>query len=146
MSEFKSAKVINSMGDMYAKVPSLPKGATDFLVVIVPWISLVFGALMILGSLSAFGLTAVFSPFSAMSQGAGFAASLMIIAVVGIAQGVLMLVAFPSLRKNKEKGWNLLFWSEILGLVSVIVGLSIGGVIGALIGFYFLFQIRSYYK
>jgi hypothetical protein len=146
MSGFNTEKLINSLADVYSKLPVLPKGAKDFIVVITPWISLIFGALIILASLSAFGLTAVVSPIAALSSGTNFAAALMLTAVLGIAEGVLMLVAFPPLRKGQSRGWVLLFWSEAVSLVSAVVGFSVTGVIGVLIGFYFLFQIRSYYK
>ena len=64
--------------------------------------------------------------------------------------GILYFVAFPSLRARKVRGWNLMFYGVILYIVSSIVKLSIGDVvmslIGALIGYYFLYQVKSYYK
>jgi len=141
-----SDQVVGYMEDVYAKLPSLPVGAKDFVVSIAPWLSIIFGILIVVASLSAFGLVAVFSPFATYSGGAGFAGALFLTAVLGIAEGGLMIFAFPSLRKQVMRGWTLLFWSEVLGAVSAVVSLSIGGVIGALIAFYFLFQIKSYYK
>lgn len=142
----KSNDVIKYVEDVYAKLPALPAGAREFVVTITPWLSIIFGLLLVLASLSAFGVVAVFSPFSTYARGAGFAGALLLTAVLGIAQGVLMMVAFPPLRKKAAKGWTLLFWSEVVGLIGSVVSLSVTGVIGALIAFYFLFQIKPYYK
>lgn len=138
--------VVKAVEDVYAKAPPLPKGARDFLYSVTPWISLIFGILTVLGSLSAFGLSAVFSPFASMGGGAGFAAGLMIASALGIIQGVLMVAAFPGLRKGALKGWTLLFWAEVLGIVASAVLISVTGAVGGLIVLYLLFQIKSYYK
>lgn len=138
--------VVKTVEGVYAKAPALPKGARDFLFAVTPWIALIFGILTILGSLSAFGLSAVFSPFASYSSGVGFAAGLMIASALGIVQGVLMVASFPGLRKAQLRGWNLLFWAEVLGIVSSVVLVSVAGVIGGLIVLYLLFQIKSYYK
>jgi hypothetical protein len=58
----------------------------------------------------------------------------------------LELVAFPKLLHRQSAGWTFLFWVEALGVLSAIISLSGFGVIMALIWFYFLFQIRPYYK
>lgn len=138
--------IVKAAEGVYAKAPALPKGARDFLFSVVPWIALIFGILTILGSLSAFGLSAVFSPFAQVGGGTGFAAGLMIASALGIVQGVLMVAAFPGLRKAQIRGWSLLFWAEVLGIVSSVVLISVAGAIGGLIVLYLLFQIKSYYK
>jgi len=138
--------IINTLDQNFAKLPALPKGGRDFLVTVLPWINLIFGVLLVLAALSAFGIGAVLSPFAALGGGAGTAASLMIIAVLGIVEGVLMVASFPSLRKNAARGWTLTFWAAVVSVVSSVVSISISGVVFALIGLYLLFQVRSYYK
>ncbi len=142
----QTTNIIKSVEDVYAKAPALPKGARDFLYSATPWVSLILGILTVLGSLSAFGLSAVFSPFAALGGGSGFAAGLLIASAIGIAEGVLMVVAFPSLRKGVLRGWNLLFWAEVLGIAGSVALFSVAGVIGGLIVLYLLFQIKPYYK
>ena len=50
------------------------------------------------------------------------------------------------------EGWMYLFWAELLAVVqSVVVVVYVGGgfvgaIIGLLIGFYILFELRSAYK
>lgn len=136
------------MEGYYAKAPALPVNAREFIVSVSPWLALIFGVLTILASLSAFGISAVATPFLAL--GGASPLMLMLVAVLGLAQGVLMVAAFSPLRRRVARGWTLLFWVEVLGVVSSVLSLSVGsvvvGVIIAAIVFYFLFQVRPYYK
>lgn len=135
-----------SLEKAYEKLPPLPTGVKDFLVVIAPWFALVFGVIGILGSLSAFGLSTVLSPLVALGGGVGVATSLMVVSLIGLVESVMMLVAFPSLLKRKMFGWTMLFWSEVLAVVASVVSLSVVGVVLSLVWFYFIFQVKSYYK
>ncbi len=139
-----------ALDDSYAKLPTLPKGTTDFIVNVAPWLSLIFGVLSILVGVSAFGFLAVLSPFAAVAGAGAYAITGLLSSLVLLVQGVIMIVAFPSLKKRGQRGWNLLFWSLILSVVSSVLSLNVFGVVqsvvGALIGYYFLYQIKSYYK
>src|SRR3989344_7820047 len=130
-----------ALDDSYAKLPALPKGATDFIVNIAPWLSLIFGVLSILVGVSAFGFLAVLSPFAAVSGVGAYAITGLLSSAVLLLEGVIMIVAFPALKKRGQRGWNLLFWSLVLSIVSSVLSLSVFGVIqsviGALIGYYF---------
>ena len=129
----------------FKKLPALPSSAVDVLVMIAPWIALVFGVLGILGGLAGLGLMSAFAPFAVMGRVGGY--GLAMVASVGwLISSVLMLVAFPGLKAGKLGGWNWLFWSEVVSVVASVVAISIGSVIGALIGFYLLFQIKPRYK
>mgnify|MGYP003394660955 CR=1 FL=1 len=137
-------QLVKPLEDLYAKAPALPTGAKDFIVSITPWLALIFGVLLVLSSVGAL------APFSTYAGVGGSAMWLMVYSVLGIAEGALMILAFSGLKNKKLVGWNWLFWAEIIGLVSPIVSLRFGGllgaIVGAVIGFYFLFQIKSYYK
>lgn len=139
-----------ALDDSYAKLPALPKGASDFIVNIAPWLSLIFGVLSILVGVSAFGFLAVLSPFAAVSGAGAYAITGLLSSVVLLVEGVIMVVAFPSLKNRAMKGWNLLFWSLVLSVVSSVLSLNVYGVVqsvvGALIGYYFLYQMKSYYR
>jgi uncharacterized membrane protein HdeD (DUF308 family) len=136
--------------DLYAKVPALPANVREVLVKIAPWLSLIFGVLTVLTGVAALGLFTALSPFTSTYGGLGYGAFTMVYAAVVVVEGVVMVLAFSPLKARKVRGWNLLFWSEILAVVSSVVTLSVGSVVGALIGaviaFYILFQMRSYYK
>ena len=76
------------------------------------------------------------------------------VVVLGLV-GVLFLVASPHLKNMKKEGWNLLFYGALLEAVVAVVRLFVpsaygGGfgnflmsAIAAVVGAYFLFQIRG---
>lgn len=69
--------------------------------------------------------------------------------------GMLMLLAAPLLKNMKKAGWDLLFYAvlfeallAVLRLFSNVGGGAmnfLGAVVGAVIGAYFLFQVRDYF-
>ena len=141
------AGIIKSLEDVFAKAPHLPANVREILVKIAPWIALVFGILGVLAGLGAVGV----SPVAAFG-GVGNSVYVLISGVLTIIASVLMLMAFPKLQKHLYGGWRLLFWSEVVSVVSSLIGIAVapgsivGAVIGALIGFYILYEIKSYYK
>jgi hypothetical protein len=141
---------LKALDESYAKVPALPKKWTDLLVNYAPWLALIGGVLLIFGALSLIGLGTFLSPF-AMLAGSGFYVITWVVAAVFLlVGGVLEFLAFAPLKARKERGWNLMFYALLLNAVSSIVRLSISEVVTAvitfLIGYYFLYQIKSYYK
>jgi len=146
----KTKELLKPLADLYAKAPVLPTNVKDFLVQAAPWVALILGVLVLLGSIGGLGLFTVFSPFAYLYAGAGYTTFLLISAVVGIVGGVILLLAFMPLRKRKLRGWNLLVWYEVLAVVGSVISLSVGSVVMAVvvaaIAFYFLFQVEAYYK
>jgi len=138
-------QLISMMEDWYSKLPPLPKSWTEVIAKITPWIALIFGILGVFGSLAAVGILTALSPFVAMGGGVGAATNGVIGAVLALVSSALLLSAFPGTNARKMSGWNLLFYSEAVSLVSSVVFFSVGGVVGVLIGFYILFQIKSHY-
>lgn len=141
--------LVVSLEKTYKSLPTLPVGVKEFIVQVTPWVSLILGLI----SLFAWGLLALLSiltsPLLALA-GPGYLVKTLLIAVVALLQGVLMLMAFQKTNRREAAGWKLLTYVAILGVVSAVLSLSVGSIIGGLIGaaieFYFLFQIRSYYK
>ena len=142
--------LLKTLDQNYAKLPSLPKGGVELIVNFAPWLALIFGVLAVLTGVAAFGFLSVLSPFAMVAGAGSYAVLGMVYGVLLLAQGVLELLAFPSLKARKVRGWNLMFYSLVLGLVGSIFTLSVssivGGVLGVLIGYYFLYQVKSYYK
>ena len=138
-----------SLDRSYEKLPALPKGADEFIVSVLPWLALIFGVISILSGVSVFGIGSLSTPYAALYGPGGYTA-FVIAGIILLAEGILMLLAFPKLRRKEVRGWNLMFWVLVLSIVSSLVSLSVFGivwaVIGALIGYYFLYQIKSYYK
>ncbi len=138
--------IIKMMEDWFSKLPALPKNVNEVIVKITPWIAVIFGVLGVLSSIALFGITTVAAPFLAMGGYVGQAGGGMIAAVLALVSSVLMVAAFPGTKSHKMSGWTLLFYSEVVSVVASVVMLSVGGLVGNLIGFYILFQIKSYYK
>lgn len=139
-------QLISSIEEWFLKLPALPKKWLDVIVNITPWIALIFGILGVLGSFAAIGILTFLAPFVALGSGVGVASGGIIGAILAFVASALLLAAFPGTKAKKISGWNFLFWSEAASIISSVVAISVAGVVGALIGFYILFQIKSYYK
>ncbi len=151
----QTKKIVKPLEQQYAKLPPLPSGVREFMVSVAPWLALVLGILAILGSVTAFlgmGFLTAAAPYAAM--GYGYGSMFWIPLVFGLAEGVLWLLAFQPLRKHSARGWDLLFWVFVLGLVAALLSsglyFSTFGLVWAIvvvaIELYLLFQIKPYYK
>ena len=147
--------LVEPLEKLYAQAPALPVAWRETLVKITPWLALIFGVLALasglLGVLGAGALTAV-APLAGTNGGI-LAIWVWVAVAVLFVQGVLLLLAYPSLKKKALKGWNLLFIIELVWLVSRVIDILsfnligiISALIGTAIGLYILFQIKSYYK
>lgn len=147
--------IVKPLEQLYSKAPALPTNWKEGLVKVSPWLALVFGILSLLtGVLGVLGAGAV-SLYAPLAGAAGgiLAIWIWVAVVLLFVEGVVLLLAYPSLKNRLMKGWNLLFLLELVWLVSRVIDVLtlnvsgiVGAVIGAVIGFYFLFQIKSYYK
>lgn len=137
----------DTMEQWFDKAPSLPKQWREVLVTIAPWFALVFGILGVLVGLGGLGVLSVLSPMMLVGNGVNATAWSFASVVVSLVSSVLMLIAFPGLQARKMQGWTWLFWSEWAAFASSLLAWSLlGGVIGAVIGFYLLYQMKSFYK
>lgn len=142
---------------VYEKVPyKLPANVREWIVKYGPWITLVLGLLFLPVLFTVFAVSTyvatVYTAYVAPTVGPMYYIGILVLAV----QVVVMFVSIPALLKRKRLGWQLLFYSNTLSLVYSIFntfsygyfnfGTLIGGIIGAAISFYVIFQIRSYYK
>lgn len=146
MKQSSTDKVISTAEEWFTKLPALPKDARALIVKITPWVALIFGILGIIGGVGALGILGGASPFVIAGGGMQSLGGGMLAVIIGIISSVLLLAAFPGTRAHKEKGWKLLFWSEAVSTVGALLAISLFGVLIALIGFYLIFQIKSYYK
>ena len=158
--EIKDFESFTEFLDFYfaKKAPQLPVGVKEFLVKIIPWVSLVGVVLgtifVIIGLAAAFGLGALSVTLGVLNgSGLGVGAGFFISAIFSVAQVVLSIMALPGLFAKKEKGWTYSYYgiylSAIGSLVSAISFRSfdiVSPIIGFAIGAYFLFQLRKYYK
>jgi hypothetical protein len=158
----------NKLADVYKGAPALPKKAKDAIVEYWPYVVLVLGILQLLAALALWHLanaTERLADFSntlsvyyggAVTHISTFDKTMIYVGVaLLVVEAVVMLMSVSPLLKRQRKGWELLFLVSLIQVAySVVlifvdgrgVGGFIGSLIGAAIGFYFLFQIRDYYK
>lgn len=128
------------------KAPALPENIKEFIVKYAPYL-LILVLIMCLPSLFlAFGLSSLLSPF--MPAGVFHPVySFSFYSLITLSAMILELIALPGLFKRAKKSWKYMFYASLLSLLSSIFSLKFGeALISALLSFYVLFQIRSYYK
>jgi len=135
---------------LFKDLPHLPKDWVKNIVKILPYL-VIIGAIVSLLS----GLQSVF----AFNRNRAF---LMHWTQVGrtyfyvsggfsIALGILYFMAYEPVKNQEYDGWLLLFWASILSVAQSIVllifgwGNLFGPLIGAVFGFYLLYEIRPEY-
>ena len=137
-------KIISWLDSLYSKLPNFSPEIKDFIVIILPVLSLIAGILITLASVLEILGTPFINVF-AIGGSSSLLQTLLIVNVIGIFQGVLMIFAFRGLRRKSYKGWRLLFWSQLLWIIGALISTSFTFVLGLLF-LYPLFQVRSYYK
>lgn len=135
--------VIGAFEKAYSFLPSLSPALKEFIVKILPLFTIVFGLLITLASILDFLGSAVITSFTL--GGPAIIQQLLLRSVLGIAQGVIMIFAYPPLRRCHENGWRLLFWSQILWIIAAAISFNMALILGFLI-LYPLYQTKSYYK
>lgn len=129
---------------------TLPDNVKEIVVSFAPWISIIVLLLAIPGILLVLGAGAIVAPFTvflgpryAMNYGMTYIVSMVVLAV----SVVLEALAVPGLFKRSLGAWRLLYYASLVNLVSGILGGNfLSAIVGSLIGLYFLFQVKSYYK
>jgi len=115
----------------------LPNGFKEFLVKFGPWIALVLMVLSIPIILLGLGIGAI------AAVGGSMLLPAMIASCVAL---VLKAIALPGLFARKMSGWRMLFYSQLVQMLSsLLIGSWFGLIVGGLISLYLLFQIRSMY-
>lgn len=127
----------------YSLPPDLSPEVREAVVKILPYLAIIFGLIITIASI----MEILGTPFiSILAFGKStLIQTLVLINVLGIIQGVLMVSAFSLLRKRSQKGWRLVFWSQMLWVISSIVSLSPSILLG-LVFLYPLFQIKNRYN
>jgi hypothetical protein len=146
-------QLMDAVKPVFAKFPRLPKGATDILVTIAPWLALIFGILgalsivtVVLGLVGLSGAAMMYTPVVGAVV-SGFSALALVGLLIGLAASIFELLAFSGLKDRKMVGWRYLFLSQSVSILGAIVAMNlIGAVLSFLIGYYLLFEVRSYYK
>jgi len=130
------------------KAPTLPLNIKELLVKFAPWLTIIGVVLSIPAILAVFGLGALMTsiPYGGYAlANSGFTYILAIIFLV--ITTVLRGLAIPGLLAKTKNGWMMLFYSVLVNIVYSILSSDIlGGLLGAVISLYLLFQVREFYK
>jgi len=154
------------LAPLFEGLPALPKNVKDWFVKAWPILALIFGVLQLL---AAWGLWNVghlannlinYANQLSNLSGTGVVVNNLgffywVSLIVLVVDAVILLLAYPGLKARSLRGWNMLFLGAVVNVVYGIfttfgsgygnVGNLILALIGSAIGFYFLFQVRSYY-
>jgi len=132
---------------MVKKAPfALPLGLKGFLAAIAPYLIIISVILALPFILAALGLSTAFAPF-AMMGGYGWGTGMMITFATTAIVLVLEVMAVPGLFKRTKASWNLMFYASLVNLVGGILALNVvGAIIGTIIGWYIIFQMKELYK
>ena len=132
---------------MVKKAPfSIPENSKELIVKYAPYLKI----LGIVGSVSEilFGAlvspsTAFLGPRYALSYSFNYVLLMVTLAVVL----VLEAMAVPGLFKRQEKAWRFLFYASLVNVVYKFLGGDwVRIIIGTLISWYVLFQVKEYYR
>jgi hypothetical protein len=127
------------------KFPAFPDNVKEALAQYGPYIMLVLAVLGVLALLTAFGLGSAAIGIGAVAYGSGFNFYVGILSSAVIL--VMYLMAFNPLKARKRAGWNLIYYALLISVASSLIQLNIlGAIIGAVIGFWVLFQVREKYS
>ncbi len=133
------------IGGIFTNFPAFPDNVKEILVKIAPYLCIlgaIFGAI---GLLAVVGLGGALSGLGAMSfGGSGFLyyISMAILAVMVF----LYATAVKPLMNREKKGWDNLYYVEILSLITNLLSFSIVGfILSFVIGFWVLFQVKDKY-
>ncbi len=136
---------------LVVKAPfTLPGNVKEIIVKLAPWFTLIGVVIAIPAILLVLGLGAVVAPFTMMGGPAyavHYGSMYVVSMLVSVVSLVLEAIAIPGLFKRAKSAWNLLFYASLVTLISGVVGGNVvGALISAVIGLYFLFQVRELYK
>jgi len=132
---------------MVEKAPfALPKEVKEFIVKVSPYLIIIFVVLALPVIFAALGITALLAPLAILggpiTQGIGLSVIFTAIALI------MEVMAVPGLFNRTKASWNLVFYASIVSLIGGILSIygMLGAIIGAIIGWYILFQVKDMYK
>jgi len=124
---------------------SIPENWKELIVQFTPYLTIlgIVGSVLILFGALVSPFTAFLGPRYALSYSFNYVLSMVALVVVV----VLEAMAVPSLFKRQEKAWRFLFYASLVNAVSGFLGGDwVGMIIGTLLFWYVLFQVKEYYR
>lgn len=134
---------------MVAKAPfQIPMNGKEVIVKVAPYLVILFSLLALPAVLALFGLSAALAPFAVLSGGVVAWGYFGIVSALTAAGSLVCNVAaIPGLFKRTMASWRFLYYGSLISFVGGILMFNVvGAVVGGLIGWYLLFQVRELYK
>lgn len=159
-------KIEKSIEGPIAALPALPSESKRGLSLVWPWLALGAGVMQILTALWLYQWASVVNDYinwvNSTPQLANanlvtdrFSLWVWIAIAVLVIDALILLIAFPRLRKKQKSGWDLLLLAAVINLVYGFISVFIdgrgmisgllGALVGSLLGIYLLFQVREFY-
>ena len=130
------------------RAPSLPKSVKNFLVSAMPVLMVIDIVLLVFALISIVSIgfrTPWMMMAAAYSPRMGF--SLLISGTFTVISLIFIFMAYSPISKRKYRGWQLLYYLTIIYLVEQLIVLNLlSFIVGGILSFYTLFQIREYYE
>lgn len=142
MSTTSISDLENRLGNFFSRVPSLPSDIKQLIVDYGPYLVLIGGILTIVSFSGILNLFLVGSPL----LGGMFLYNYYLWMLYSIISGIVQIVAFKPLRSKKLSGWRMLFYLTLIYSALSVLSLQLLSLLGPLIAFYILFQIKSNYS
>lgn len=132
---------------MVKKAPfSIPDNIKDLIVQFAPYLTILGVILGIPVVLTLFGFGGFFYYFPGFGT-SRFSFFYQLSTVVLAVTLVLEAMAIPGLFKREKKAWKLLYYAALVWVVYNLVRFDLLGlIVGGLLVFYILFQVKEYYK
>lgn len=133
---------------MVTKAPfQIPMGGKEFLATIAPYLVIIGIVLFVMSLPVLLGLGAMTAGMGMMMGHAGWGYMAVVMLVSGLVALALEAWALPGLFKRTNASWRLVFYATLVSFAGSILSLNlIGAVIGGIIGWYLLFQVKELYK
>ncbi len=141
--------VENKLNEIFGKkAPKMPESVVDFLVKYGPYLIIVGLILTVLTVFQTIGWTSRLAPMNRWGgYNYGFGPKFWLMEILMLVPAAMQAMAVSPLMKRQIKGWRLMFWASLVSVVIGVLRLELGGtLVGAIISWYILFQIRKEYK
>lgn len=126
-------------------LPALPENVIETLVKLSPWLAILGTVMGIPAILALFRLNQFAAYYNV--PGMGFGWSYQVHNVLFIVQMIIMALSIQGLFARKLSAWRLMYYAAWVSLLSSLLSSGIVSMlIGGLVSFYLLFQIKGSYR
>ena len=127
---------------IYSRIPNLPLDIRSLIVDYGPYIVLFSGLLSLFSS----GILKLYTlGLATMLSGGLIGINIFLRMIFNLVAGIILISDFKHLKSRQIRGWHTLFYLNLLLLFLSLINFDLFSLIMPIVGFYFLFQIKTYY-